>query len=64
MFIILDISKAYDRVVWNYLKNVIIVIGFKPNLIALIMKCVSSTSFSVFGNGTLKGHIVLSRGLR
>lgn len=64
MFIILDMSKAYDQVEWNYLKNVIIVIRFKPNLIALIMKCVLSTSFSVFGNGTLKGHIVPSRGLR
>lgn len=38
--------------------------GFKQNLIALIMKCVSSTSFLVLINRVLEDHIVPNRGLR
>lgn len=53
-------SKVYDRVEWYYLKNVMDVMEFKPNLIELIMKCVSSALV----NGTRKSHIVPSRELR
>lgn len=47
MSIKLDMSKAYDRVEWGYLNKVMEVIGFSPNLIKLIMKCVSTTTFSI-----------------
>lgn len=57
-------SKANDRVEWNYLYKVMEVMGFKKRLIELIMQCVFTTTFSVLVNGTSKGHIVPSRGLR
>lgn len=59
MSIKLDMSKAYNRVKWNYLRKVMSVMGFKPNMIELIMKCVSLTSFSILINEISKGHIIL-----
>lgn len=40
MSIKLDVSKAYDIMEYNYLENVMVSMGFKKNMIALIMKCV------------------------
>lgn len=57
-------NKAYDRVEWNYLWRVMEMMGFKPALVYLIMKCVSNASFSILINGNPTGHMVPSRGLR
>lgn len=64
MFLMLDVSKAYDRVKWSYLRRVMEMLGIKSNVIKLIMGCVSSATFSILINGSPKGHIVPSRGLR
>lgn len=63
MFIKLDMSKTYDRVELNYLKKVMMFMGFKHSFIDFIMSCVSLASFLVLVNGSPKGHIVLTRGL-
>lgn len=39
-----DISKAYDRVCRNYLKNRIITMGFSENWVKWIMMLVTSVS--------------------
>lgn len=64
MSIKLGMSKACDRVEWNYLEKVMMVMGFKPSFIWSIMSCVSSASFSMLVNDSLKGHIIPLRGLR
>jgi hypothetical protein len=35
-----DMAKAYDRVEWCYLHNVMLKLGFNLSLVNLIMKCV------------------------
>lgn len=53
----LDISKAYDRVVWSFLKCTMQKLGFSPNWLNLVMKYISTTSFSVLINSVATGII-------
>lgn len=60
----LDISKEYDRVEWEFLKCTMERLGFSHKWLELVMRCISSTSFSVLINGVAKGFIQPKRGLR
>ena len=60
----LDMSKAYDRVEWNFLIKIMERMGFHPKWIGWIYECVSTVSFSIMVNGEPRGRIVSSRGLR
>ena len=60
----LDISKAYDRVEWSFFNQTLLRLGFSPNWVDLIMRCVSIASLSVIINGVPKGMIQPERGLR
>lgn len=60
----LDVSKAYDRVEWDFLKGMMIRLGFSEEWINRVMSCVSTPSFSVHINGRAFGNITPSRGLR
>ncbi|XP_013624410.1 PREDICTED: uncharacterized protein LOC106330501 [Brassica oleracea var. oleracea] len=59
-----DVSKAYDRIEWKFLAEVMRKKGFCEKWIMLIMKCVTSVSFSVMVNGSSYGHMNGTRGLR
>ena len=57
-------SKAYDRVEWGCLKQIMAKLGFHEDWIRLIMRCVSSVTYAVRVNGHACGQIVPTRGLR
>ena len=59
----LEMSKAYDRVEWHFLKQILLKLGFQESWVALIMECVTIVSYSILVNGELKGLIKPSRGL-
>lgn len=59
-----DMSKAYDRVEWSFVKRLLLKMGFSIDWVALMMQYVSSVNYKVLLNGQPKGHIVPERGLR
>jgi hypothetical protein len=64
MGIKLDTSKAYDRVEWKFLDEVMHKLGFARRWINLIMACVQTVSYSVVVNRSPVGRIKPSRGMR
>ena len=60
----LDISKAYDRVEWPFLKGIMTKLGFPDVWINWVMGCVTTPSFSVMINGKSFGNIKPLRGIR
>ncbi|XP_062080982.1 uncharacterized protein LOC133785782 [Humulus lupulus] len=60
----LDMEKAYDRLDWHFLKAVLSNWGFHDTFVGWIMKCVSTSTFSLLLNGAKAGNLTPSRGLR
>jgi len=64
MAIKLDMSKAYDRVEWTFLEDIMIWLGFVVQWVQLIMRCVSSVSYVVLLNRNPLEVFTPTRGLR
>lgn len=64
MDIKLDVSKAYDRVVWNFLIHVLSKFGFANKWIKCVKFCISTISFSLLVNGLVCGFFEATNGLR
>jgi hypothetical protein len=60
----LDMAKAYDRVEWEYLRKIVLRLGFHVDFVYQIMRCVTSVSFSIKINGSMTDTFRPSRGIR
>ena len=60
----LDMRKAYDRVEWKFLEQIMLKMGFASKWIQLISAYIRSVSFSIMLNGQPHGLIHPTRGLR
>ncbi|KAG8491705.1 hypothetical protein CXB51_015144 [Gossypium anomalum] len=59
-----DMSKAYDRVEWPFIKGMMPKLGFANSFIDFIIKCISSVQYSILLNGEEGQKFNPSRGLR
>ncbi|KAL0012167.1 hypothetical protein SO802_007275 [Lithocarpus litseifolius] len=64
MAIKIDLEKAYDKLEWSFIRDMLIRVNLPQNLIKLMMSCVSTVSTSIVVNGGALDQILPSRGLR
>lgn len=57
----LDMSQAYNKMEWFFMKKILLKMGFQ---VALIMKCIKIVSYSILVNGEPKDLFQPSKGLR
>ena len=64
MAIKLDMNKAYGKMEWGFIKEVMEKIGFHEKWIKLIMHCITFVSYSILVNSVAYGCIIPMRDLR
>jgi exonuclease III len=64
MLLKLDISKAFDKLSWEYMKAMLIAFGFDQKWVTWILKLTSSAFFSLLINGVPSKPFSPSRGIR
>lgn len=60
----IDLEKAYNRLEWDFIIDMLISHNLDRHTCNLIMSCISSVSSSVIYNGNPTEFFRLSRGLR
>lgn len=60
----LDMSKAYDRLEWDFLKEALLAYGFCPRWVSLVMRMVTTVSYRYKINGFTSKKLTPHRGLR
>jgi hypothetical protein len=63
MLIKLDLSKAFDRIIWKYMCSLLEAFGFDTTWIAWIMQLTSSSFFSILVNGVPSQPFSPTRGI-
>lgn len=64
VFLKLDISKAYNRMDWDYMRVVMNKMGFNERWIHWMSLCVESVDYPMLVNGQQVGPVISGRGLR
>ena len=60
----LDISKAYDKVEWEFLRWIMMKIGLPKQWVNLAIETVQTATYSILINGEPNGFITPTRGIR
>lgn len=60
----IDLSKAYDRINWTYIRLLLTHLGFKVDFIKWIMGCITDVSYAILINGAATPFFKGQRGLR
>ncbi|KAL8125341.1 hypothetical protein AgCh_012871 [Apium graveolens] len=60
----LDMSRAYDRIEWEFLKAILRKMGFSAWWVNLVLRCVTTISYHIVHGDNIMGPIIPSRGLR
>lgn len=60
----LYMSKAYDRLEWPFMVEVLSSMGFPDNLVNLIKRCISTVTYKILINGKPSRGFTPERGLR
>lgn len=64
MAIKINLEKAYDRIEWSFISEMLFKFNFPDKLIELIMSCVSSVLTSPLFNGGYLDSFCPSKGIR
>jgi len=64
MILKLDLSKAFDKLSWNYIHQMLLAFGFNSTWTRWIMNFISSLCFSILLNGSPSSPFHPSRGIR
>lgn len=59
-----DMSKAYDRLEWDFIRAVLERMGFHQKWTHWIMQCITTVSYSFLLNGSAQGSVLPNRGIR
>jgi len=60
----INIEKAYDKLEWRFIREVLIRANLPADLIDIIMSCISTVSASILFNGEALEPVYSSRGIR
>lgn len=60
----LDMSKAYDRLEWEFIRKALIVYGFSMIWVERVMQLVTTVSYRYQVNGFLTSKLIPKRGIR
>ena len=60
----IDLEKAYDKLEWSFIREMLIKANFPSDIRDIIMSCVSTVSTSILFNGEALEPILPSRGIR
>lgn len=60
----IDMQKAYDKVDWRVLSQILCCYGFSAKVVNLLSQCSSADSLSILLNGSSFGNVQAEKGIR